>query len=75
MPKSNPHLLSPGDVALILRKSTATINRWGEMGLLGEVTMTAGGQRRYGREAVEALLRSQAAELQAEVQRLEAAAS
>lgn len=54
MLKSNTSLLSPGDVALILRCSTRTVNRWGEQGLLGEITFTEGGQRRYQRDAIDA---------------------
>lgn len=75
MSKANPDLLTPGAVAHILRKSTATVNRWGEMGLLGQVFMTIGGQRRYHRDAVEAFRATQAAEMRAEAERLEAAAS
>lgn len=56
MVKSDKQALSPGDVALMVRKSTKTVNRWGEAGLLGEVSLTEGGQRRYQRAAVELFL-------------------
>jgi len=49
-------LVSPGDVALMVAKSAKTVVRWGDQGLLGEVTFTEGGQRRYQREAVEAFI-------------------
>lgn len=58
MVKSDKQSLSPGDVALMLQKSTKTVNRWGEQGLLGDVTLTEGGQRRYQRDAVEAFIAS-----------------
>lgn len=58
MLKSDKEWLSPGDVALIVHKSTKTVNRWGDQGLLGEVTFTEGGQRRYHRTAVESFAAS-----------------
>jgi|GEM_PF-4096960 len=56
MLKSDKRSLSPGDVALLLAKSTKTVNRWGDQGLLGEISLTEGGQRRYDRDAVEAFI-------------------
>lgn len=49
-------MLSPGDVALMIRKSAKTVVRWGDQGLLGDVSLTDGGQRRYQREAIEAFV-------------------
>lgn len=69
MLKSDKLWLSPGDVALLVHKSTKTVNRWGDQGLLGEVTFTFGGQRRYHRDAVE----TYAAFLAAEARNAEAA--
>lgn len=60
MLKADKLSLSPGDVALMLAKSTKTVNRWGDMGLLGEITLTEGGQRRYDRAAVEAFIAQRA---------------
>lgn len=56
MLKTDKQSLSPGDVALMLRKSTRTVVRWGDQGLLGDVSLTEGGQRRYHRAAIEAFL-------------------
>lgn len=61
MLKSDKQWLSPGDVALLVHKSTKTVNRWGDQGLLGEVRITDGGQRRYHRAAVETFAASLAA--------------
>ena len=48
-------ILSPGEAALILRCNPRTIARWADEGRLGTVTLTEGGQRRFTRDAVEAL--------------------
>lgn len=40
----------------MLSKSAKTVVRWGDQGLLGEITLTEGGQRRYRREAIEAFI-------------------
>lgn len=60
MPKSDTELLSPGTVALMVRKSSKTVVRWGDRGLLGDVYETEGGQRRFKREAVEAFIAARA---------------
>lgn len=62
MLKSDKQALSPGDVALMIGKSTKTVNRWGDEGRFGLVTLTDGGQRRYQREAVEAFIATLEAE-------------
>lgn len=56
MLKTDKELLSPGDVGLMICKSAKTVVRWGDAGLLGEVSLTDGGQRRYQREAIEAFV-------------------
>lgn len=47
--------ISTGRAALILGVSARTVLRWGEDGLLGEVTALESGHRRYSRAAVMAL--------------------
>jgi excisionase family DNA binding protein len=48
-------MVTPGEAALILRRNPRTIARWADEGRLGTVTVTEGGQRRFGRAAVETL--------------------
>lgn len=56
MPKSDTDLLSPLEVAFMVRKSTRTVARWADEKKLGPVTKTDGGQRRFRRDAVEAFI-------------------
>lgn len=68
--QTTPDLLSPGELAHLLRKSVQTINRMGDAGAFGELAFTSGGQRRYSRAGI----RAYAAGLRAEAEKLEAAA-
>jgi excisionase family DNA binding protein len=45
-------LCSPGEAALILRRSTKTVVRWGEQGKLQLAEMTEGGHRRFHKSDV-----------------------
>jgi len=53
-PQVQPHLLTPGEVALLLRVDPKTVTRWARSGILRSVR-TPGGHRRYATRDVEAL--------------------
>lgn len=40
-------LWTPGEVADLFKINPTTVQRWADAGLLGPVTRTAGGHRRY----------------------------
>jgi excisionase family DNA binding protein len=62
MPESDM-LLSPLQAALILAVSPRTVVRWADDGTLHIATRTAGGQRRFNRDDVEALAAERAEEV------------
>jgi len=51
-----PDLLTPREVAEILRVSIITIKRWGKQGKLPAIRINARGDRRYRKEVVLRLL-------------------
>jgi len=51
-----PDLLTPREVAEILRVSIITIKRWGKQGKLPAIRINARGDRRYRKEIVLKLL-------------------
>ena len=53
-----PDLLTPAEVAQMLRVDPKTVTRWARAGRL-EFTQTLGGHRRYYRDEVEKLLAPQ----------------
>ena len=57
-----PDLLTPREVAEILRVSIITIKRWGKRGKLPAIRINARGDRRYRKEVVLRLLGIEAKE-------------
>lgn len=53
---SLPDLLTPREVAEVLRVSIITIKRWGKQGKLPAIRINARGDRRYRKEVVLRLL-------------------
>ncbi|MFH1561134.1 MAG: helix-turn-helix domain-containing protein [Patescibacteria group bacterium] len=51
-----PDLLTPREVAEVLRVSIITIKRWGKQGKLPAIRINARGDRRYRKEVVLRLL-------------------
>ena len=51
-----PDVLRPAEVARVLRVHVGTLRRWDKEGKLGPCTRSVGGQRRYARADVLALL-------------------
>ena len=51
-----PDLLTPREVAEILRVSIITIKRWGKQGKLPAIRINARGDRRYRKEIILKLL-------------------
>ncbi|MGS2645947.1 BldC family transcriptional regulator [Streptosporangium sp. G12] len=59
MTRPGPHaddLLTPGEVAALMRVDPKTVTRWAKAGKLPSI-LTPGGHRRVPRAAVDALLR------------------
>ena len=54
--KNLPDLMTPREVAEILRVSIITIKRWGKQGKLPAIRINARGDRRYRKEMVLKLL-------------------
>lgn len=54
--KNLPDLLTPREVAELLRVSIITIKRWGKQGKLPAIRINARGDRRYRKEVVLRLL-------------------
>jgi excisionase family DNA binding protein len=60
-PADEPSLLTPGEVAQLLRVDPKTVTRWAKEGRLPPAFVTPGGHRRYRLEDVEALVRARGA--------------
>ena len=58
-PQSND-LLTPAEVAVLFRVNPKTVTRWARAGKISAIR-TLGGHRRFRREEIEAVLRSEGA--------------
>ena len=60
MPADGNDLLTPAEVALLFRVNPKTVTRWARAGKISAIR-TLGGHRRFRREEIEGVLRSEEA--------------